>query len=503
MKKPAWVALGVGTVGLAVLLSAGLPGATSGSKVDDTALFTTKKGPLSITLTETGTLKTKKSIQIRPEIEGGVKISSVIEEGSEVKEGDVVVELDKTEAKKRIEDLENQVIDGESALKTANTDFEIQEAQNKTDAQKAELRGEVARVNWRKLIEGDIPKESSTRKLRVSKAYTALKRSRDKAKDMPQLLELGFMTKSQVDEENLKVDENQIEYDSAKQDLRLYKNYQEPLEVQQREAEVSEAEQELIHTKQRAESSRDQKQGVVRKCELNLKNTKDRLEEEKKKFEKLTLKAPKPGIVIYGDIENRWMSREVKVGNQVWPNQTIITIPDNEELSVVIKVHEADINKLKVGQPATITLETYKGLLLQGEITKIGSVANANNDWGESDVKKFTVDVGIKGKDLNLRPGITAKVEVALGEMKDVLYVPIQAVNVKDGKYRCFVRSGGRVTAREVDIGQSNDHFVEVKKGLDEGDCVLLYNPEGNEVEAAPTPSGQSAPASAPSPATP
>src|SRR5205085_3373299 len=117
--------------------------------------------------------------------------------------------------------------------------------------------------------------------------------------------------------------------------------------------------------------------------------------------------------------------------------------------AVLIKVHEADINKLKVGMPATVTLDTYKGLALSGEISKIASVANANDSWFGDDVKKFGVDIAIKDKGLTLRPGITAKAEVAVGEVKDVVYVPSQAVFAKDGKFRCFVRRA-RIRARSV-----------------------------------------------------
>ncbi|MEZ0229756.1 MAG: efflux RND transporter periplasmic adaptor subunit, partial [Planctomycetota bacterium] len=82
-----------------------------------------------------------------------------------------------------------------------------------------------------------------------------------------------------------------------------------------------------------------------------------------------------------------------------------------------------------------------------------------------------------------LRTGITAKAEIAIGEMKNVVYVPLQTVQVKDGKHRCFVKARGAVQPREVEIGRSNDDYVEIKKGLDEGEVVLLYDPSGEGAE--------------------
>src|SRR5205807_9577414 len=100
----------------------------------------------------------------------------------------------------------------------------------------------------------------------------------------------------------------------------------------------------------------------------------------------------------------------------------------------ILQVHEADINQLKLGLKATITLDTYKGVVLNGEISKIAAVA-ISGGWRD-DVKKFAVDVGIVGSNLNLRTGITAKAEIKIGQLADVIYVPLQAVEVKDGKHR-------------------------------------------------------------------
>ncbi|HVY62821.1 MAG TPA: HlyD family efflux transporter periplasmic adaptor subunit, partial [Planctomycetota bacterium] len=170
-------------------------------------------------------------------------------------------------------------------------------------------------------------------------------------------------------------------------------------------------------------------------------------------------------------------------------NRTIVTLPDTSELAVLVRIHEADIEKLKVGMPATITLDTYKGLALSGEVAKIASVANAGDSWLEEDVKKFSVDIAVKDRPQDLRPGITAKAEITIGEVKDCLFVPSQAVFARSGKFRCFVRQGARAVAREVEIGSANDQFVEVKKGLEAGEKVLLVRPEGEEAgEAAARP---------------
>ena len=76
-------------------------------------------------------------------------------------------------------------------------------------------------------------------------------------------------------------------------------------------------------------------------------------------------------------------------------------------------------------------------------------------------------------------PGMTAKVEVVVNELKGVVYVPVQSVFFEEDAHYTFVMDGDQYERRAVDIGAHNDEFIEVKEGLDEGDTVLLKKPEG------------------------
>jgi len=68
-------------------------------------------------------------------------------------------------------------------------------------------------------------------------------------------------------------------------------------------------------------------------------------------------------------------------------------------------------------------------------------------------------------------------------DLNDVTYVPIQAVGPSEGKQVCYVVHGLKSEQREVEIGQFNDDFLEIKKGLKEGEKVLLRAPESGEPE--------------------
>src|SRR6185503_5563240 len=93
------------------------------------------------------------------------------------------------------------------------------------------------------------------------------------------------------------------------------------------------------------------------------------------------------------------------------------------------------------------------------------------------DLKVYQTVVTIEGTHTWLKPGMSAKVEILVNELADVIYVPLQAIKEDSGKQFCSVVSG-RTQLREVQIGDFNDEFIEIKGGLQEGERVALRSPQ-------------------------
>ncbi len=96
-------------------------------------------------------------------------------------------------------------------------------------------------------------------------------------------------------------------------------------------------------------------------------------------------------------------------------------------------------------------------------------------------MKVYRTTVKIVGEHDWIRPGMTAKVEILVNHLADVIYVPIQAVNPIEDKKVCYVVNGSTPEKREVEVGEFNDDFIEVKKGIKEGEKVCLRTPVGLE----------------------
>ncbi|MCI0587354.1 MAG: efflux RND transporter periplasmic adaptor subunit [Planctomycetes bacterium] len=436
------------------------------------------RGKLKIAVVSTGSVKSKESKSVHSEIENRSEVTWIIEEGKDVKEGDLLVELDKKDLQKSFDQLELQVAQVETEYSAAQTDLEIQKATNESDLKKAALKVEVAEKELEKYREGEAPDQRRKLILEVDKAVSELKRAEKTYEDAQTLEKEGFFTPYQVEQERIKYETLKVQKESADLALELFNKYTHPMTLRQREASAEEAKSELERAKKTAESHLRQKEAASKQKERTRISTKEQHERTKKNLDKCTIKAAQPGIVVYGNPEEPWNRQEVKVGMSVWQNRTILTIPNLEVLQVLLQIHETDIGKLKVGQKAVITPEADPTRHLPATVTKVAQIAGSRWGW-DDEVKRFGVEVTIEEKSPGLKPSTSAKVEILVEEVPDILSIPIQAVFPKEGKSFVFLSNGAeRPERREVKPGRQNDTHVEICEGLKEGETVFLYNPD-------------------------
>lgn len=441
-------------------------------------LFTVVRGDLKITLAENGTIRAKDSVKIRADIDGQAKIVSLIEEGKTVAEGEEIARLDTTELTQQVERLEIDVASTRADRDAALTDKQIQETENQATFQKNDLAVEEKKMELERYLEGDAHQEERKLTIAIEDGEVQFRRAKKKYQDSLTLHEQDFIPKNQLELDEIEMRKAEVQLESGKLELELWKKYTFPMTRTTKQTAVSDAERERQTGAARAQSMLRQKEVRFEQAEKKLKSLEDQLAKRKRELEAMTVKAPCPGIVLYGDPERYWMGEDVKVGGTVWGRNPFLTIPDLRVLQVQLLIHEADINKVKPDQTAYVTMDTYAGLKLNGKVTKIASIAR-NRGWDEdaAEVKKFEVAITLEGSELTLKPGISAKAEIQIDERNDVIHVPLQAVFVEQGDSFCYVLESGKPARRAVKSGLGNDNFMEITEGLSEGELVLLYNP--------------------------
>ena len=458
--------------------------------VSEDVLATAVRGDLAITVVENGFLKAKNSVNVDTQFEREGKISWLIEEGDEVEEGDILVEFEKTEIEENISEYEQRVIQYEAELEAARADLQIQERDSKAAIEAAELKEHLVSLALERYEKGEYPNELRKLNLAEEKARSEFERTQESFEQVPQLEKEGFLTKIQVEEERIKLREAEINMENAIRDRELFEKYTYVMDSTQKKSDLKDAKRELENSKQKATIGLKEKQAVVTQKERTLQSTKARLERTKDELKLMTLRAPGPGIVHYGHPDRPWTREEVKVGNSLWQGHTVVTLPDLREMQVMVQVHEADVDSVKEEMAVDVTVETHKGHTFAGKVTDIATVASSRN-WTDAGNRTFQVEITMAPGDVDLRAGVTARAEIQVDELKDVLYVPIHAVVAEQGSYFCFVWDGVEIDQRTVTIGRSNAHYVVVESGLSEGDRVFLYDPRQSGFSAPSSEGGE------------
>lgn len=167
----------------------------------------------------------------------------------------------------------------------------------------------------------------------------------------------------------------------------------------------------------------------------------------------------------------------VVIGIQNMPGTTIMTISDLSEINAEVKVAEAEILNVRVGQPATVTLEALPRQEFGAEVVEVGASALPVVGTGAA-AREFRVKVRVKDPEEGLRPGLTGDAEILVGEATDALTVPLQAVVLRGepGRERTGVFAVDGKVARfvPVEAGMIGGLEIEVKSGLEVGREIVV-----------------------------
>jgi HlyD family secretion protein len=212
-------------------------------------------------------------------------------------------------------------------------------------------------------------------------------------------------------------------------------------------------------------------------------------------IEKCSIRAQKPGLVVYGRAGDDGAifggEERIREGATVRERQTILTIPDLSHMGVRVKIHESSITRVQVGQKVRVTVDAFPDRQLQGGVEKVGVLPDSQNRWMSPDLKVYITTIRIDATNDWLKPGMSTKVEILVDQLDDVVYAPLQSVVPENGGHVCYVANNGKPVRREVEVGQFNDEFIEIERGLAEGEVVLVSPPKSlvpviSEEEAKP-----------------
>ncbi len=415
--------------GATLYLRGGVLAPPSGPKLTHTIA----RGDLQVTVTEEGSLESSSNKDIKCRVRGGSTVLWIIKAGTPVQPGDVLVKLDT----KVIDDNINaQRIKYQNALAVF--------AQSESDVA-------IAKINIQEYLEGTLRTDKQTLLKDIKIAESQLVASQNLVDHSRRMNRKGFVNQLQLKTDEDTAEHKQIELDVLHTKLDVLERYTKAKKIEELTG--------ILKAKE-AKLASDQ---------AGLKLEKDRLDREEEQLPRCNITAETSGMVIY-PVTEQWKNQpNIEEGAIVREDQVLLVIPDLDQMQVKLGVHEAYVDRMKLGMPARIQLQ---GEFVDGEVLSVASVTRPAGWWNGNQVKYDTI-IKLKSQQ-GLKPGMSASVEVFLARHENVLTIPVAAVVEQEGEFFCWVKTAETTQRRRLDLGDSNDQFIVVNGGVKEGDEVVL-----------------------------
>lgn len=228
------------------------------------------------------------------------------------------------------------------------------------------------------------------------------------------------------------------------------------------------AEQKRESTKSKAALAKEVYDNTAAQINADVESKKEAYDDIAEEYETF-LEEIDAGGYVFAPCSGIISSVNASEGDSYMADQSIAVIMDSSSAYISLSVSENDISSLSVGQECEITLSAFENRSFSGEIDTI-SAEPARSSGSVS----YTVTVKLEAEgDTEIREGMTADVTFLEKQVKDVIYVNVQAVTYHDGSnWVKIYSSDGSTVEKAVKTGFSDGRYVEITDGLSVGDKV-------------------------------
>jgi multidrug resistance efflux pump len=474
--------------GVSMLVAAGRQPAEV-TKAQTSDITSARRQAFDVTTTANGDLQAKNQIELRSTLERESTIQFIIAEGSRVKKGDVVVKLNGDTIQNQIDEQTPRLASARAAVVAAENQYQIQLNDNASALRKAELQLELALLGLKQWEDGDVVKRRQELSLEISRSELDLERLAEKLRRSEDLLREGFIAKDERDRDEVAYIEAISKYKNAVLAAEVYENFEYTKERKQKLSDVEEARAEVDRVKLNNDSQLASKDAdrLSQREQLTL------LEAQVRKLQEqllaTTITAPQDGLVVYStslESGGRWGNEQGawQIGQQVYPNQLIVVLPDTSVMIAAVRVHEAIAGRVRPGQIVNLKIDAAGGRTFEGVVESIGVMAETGG-WRDPNLREYTVRVALNDQDdAELKPSMRVEARILLNKVDETLTVPVQSLFSEGAVQFVYTPEGNKFVKRPVRIGRRSETLAEVAAGIEEGQAVLLRTPQPGEVLA-------------------
>jgi HlyD family secretion protein len=488
-------------IGTAVTLSMGGAESTE-SSIDASQIHTVSRGDFQIVIPASGELTTERQVEIRNLLETRAVITEIVGEGTFVHEGDVVLRIADDELINQIKDGEDKVQTAESSVIAAEQSLAIRKSTMASDLDKADLQIVIAKLAMKAWEEGGVVTARQKLDLEIQTATINRDRLVKRAEDGRKLVAKGFLALDEYERDRIAMIESEARVKEAELAKKVYEDYTIKMESATNESAVNQSLAEKGRVRQRHEAEIVKIEADVESVRFKRESARERLQDLKDQLVSCKINAPSDGLVVYasslssGERRGRDNEPPPQVGTELRQNELVMILPDTSRMIASLKVGEALSGRVREGQPAVIYSDSLPGTAIPASVLGVSVLAESGG-WRDPNRRDYTVRVLLDtDPSMGLKPSMRCRGEIVLGKVENAVSVPIQSVFRKGPIAFVYVPDEGGFAQRQVTIGRSSEMEVEVLKGLEPGESVLLRRPTPGEISfeiemAATTPGGE------------
>jgi HlyD family secretion protein len=391
-------------------------------------------GDLDVTVTESGTLESSENTEIRCKVRGQNTITSVVESGSIVKEGEELLRLDTLLIEEQIHER----------TKYAHW-CKASEVQQKAHMNRSELA-------VRAYLEGEFVERLTDLKKFLSIAKSSVLTAQNMLEHDRMMAERGYVSNLKVEQRAFQLSQSKMNLVIQETNIDVLKRFTKAERLERLQGELKSATAEYKAAAERTFADEHRRDVAI------------------EEFKHCRIKAPHDGMVIHPNAA-RWKNApEVREGATVYKNQILLLMPSLDKMQIKIGIHESILKRITPGLEAKVTLPDRT---LQGKVISVAKVARPAG-WWSGNVVKYDAVIQLP-KSRNLKPGMSAEVEIMIASRKNVLTVPVAAIVETENKETlCWITTPQGIKKQTLQTGENNDKFVEVLSGLEAGHEVVL-----------------------------
>lgn len=451
--------------------------------------FIVPQSALTISVTQSGTIRASEQEILKCEVEGSATLIFLIEEGTLVKEGDLLVELDSSNLEDALVDQEITLQNREASYIGARENLAVVKNQTESDLSLAELTYTFAMEDLKQYREKQLPKDINDADAKIALTKSSLASADSKLEWSERLATEEYISRLELESDQNNQQKAELDYKSALAEKDLLETATSKRQLAQLSSDVDQARMAQERTKLKASADIVQAEANLAAAEAEFNRQQEKREKLVQQIEKTKIYAPREGLVVYAttaESNRRGNQEPLDEGQTVRERQDLIHLPTAETMVADILVHESNLEKLRLGLPVVLKVDALPGKTYTGQILRIAPLPDAQSRWMSPDLKVYPAVIEIDGRNAELRTGMSCQAEIIVDQIEDAMYVPVQAVIKSGNQSVVFVEQKNEFIKTPVDVGLDNNRMIHIKSGIAANDVVLLTPPleEGMVAEA-------------------